>query len=215
MENRTLTDEQKQEAIAIGWAVRRVQKRRRGRGFAGRFLGHATVADSWNDSECLSINGWYVVGEGLFSKVLAHPDRDYVIKVSGNGNFGYTKSGESTVGGESFEDSWPLYAEWCMRNAGKSPHLPDIRLLHWISNSVCVSVIEHLYHTDDRENKRVLWRKMLNGYVVCESWLLGVKSLRDELELRVDLHSENVMARTDENGEEVVVMTDPFSWTEG
>ena len=164
---------------------------------------------SWCGNDGLA--GWKKIGAGHFGEAWEHVELlGYVVKISGRAGFGddalHTKKPRL--------DGWPTFAQHCQ--AHPHPNLPKI--LHFERLSVGISFgIMPRYEAINAPYGSAAdaivgqWRDYLDGAPGAPEWMWPIIGMSDALDMRVDLHGDNVMMDMD-TGE--YIMTDPFSFVD-
>ena len=155
--------------------------------------------------------GWNKLGSGHFGEAWEHADHPgYVVKISGRAGFGdnFVYSKKPSL------DGWPTFAQHCQAN----PHTNLPKILHFERLSVGISFgimpfYEEIDTSDGSDDGEIVsqWRDYLDGTPGAPAWMWPIIGMRSALDMRVDLHSDNVMRDMD-TGE--CIMTDPFSFVD-
>ena len=155
------------------------------------------------------LRGWSFVGSGYYGEVWCHQDHPgMVVKISGRACFGT----DDIPDRKPQLDGWPTFAEHCRANP--HPNLPKILHFERLSVGVSFGILPHYdalqYEDDEGADIVDEWRNYLEGGRGAPEWMWPIIGMLGALNMRVDLHSDNVMKDPD-TGE--YIMTDPFSST--
>lgn len=155
------------------------------------------------------LKGWSYIGSGFYGEAWSHEDYPgLVVKISGRAGFGIPDAVPSR---KPPLDGWPVFAEHCLAN----PHqnLPKIMYFERLSLGISFGVMPYyvpLEPHDDEDDSEILekWRDYLEGARRSPKWMWPIIGMRDALNMRVDLHRDNVMKDPNTGA---YIMTDPFS----
>lgn len=121
---------------------------------------------------------------------------------------GHWENGMLNAAGKPALDGWQLFARHCLHNPAEN--LPRILHFEQLQYGTAFGIMPIYKPLGSSASEVIIhdWKDQLRGLSSVEPWLQPIRQMVETLELRVDIHSDNVM-RDPVSG--LTILTDPFS----